>query len=369
MLSKLDYSFWELDYYANADIVIVGGGIVGINAAICIKECKPKSSVLVIDERWHGGGASVKNAGFICFGSPTEMLDDIEKFGEQYATEIFTKRYEGAIKLLERIEAQKMNYVNVGGLEVYNNKQHAINKHDYLNTLINTGTGLKNYFKTGKQQISARFLADASIMEKEASINPKLMMEALYAIAIELGVKFLQTKVLNVNHLNNEVVTTHYGTIKYLQLGVSLNGFVTDVFPSYKVTPARNLVLITEKLQDINWNSVVHYNKGYVYFRRIGNRILIGGARDIDIETEYSNNILVNEKIENYLLSFLENYIVEGKKIRIEHKYVGILGFNDDCFPEAKKVYSNIWVATGLGGMGVALGTNMGEALANKMLA
>lgn len=368
MHNKLNYSFWELDYYAQADVVIVGGGIVGINAAISIKQAKPNWQVLVVEERWQGGGASVKNAGFVCFGSPTEMLEDIKNCGEDYAIEIFAKRYEGAKKLLERIGAKYIHYSKIGGIEVYSQNENAIDKHSYLNSLVYKAVGLVDYFKTGKQFISPKFFAEASLMNEEAAINPKLMMEALYNKAIGLGIKFLTDKVAEIQYANHTLITEKGVEVKYQQLGISTNGFVTDLLPDFAVKPARNLVLVTEPLTDIALNKVAHFDKGFVYFRNIGNRILIGGGRNIDLDNEFSGELAVNEKIESYLHNFLFENILNGRKVKIDHTYIGVLGFVNDTFAAVKKHSSNTWVATGLGGMGVAIGTKMGEDLAIEML-
>jgi gamma-glutamylputrescine oxidase len=368
MHNKLNYSFWELDYYAQADIVIVGGGIVGINAAISIKQAKPKLKVLVVEERWQGGGASVKNAGFVCFGSPTEMLDDIKHYGEDYAINIFAKRYEGAKKLLERVQPSAMQYSKVGGVEVYDDKLVSSDQHEYLNQLVYKAIGYENYFKIGTQTISPKFSTTASLMSEEASINPKLMMEALYTKAIDLGVKFLMTKVVDINCSNHEIFVENGIVIKYQQLGLANNSFVQNLIPSYKIKPARNLVLVTEALQNISFTEVAHFDRGFVYFRRIGNRILIGGGRNIEIDHEFSDKLEVNENIKNYLLQFLIDKVLNGQKVSIEHIYIGILGFTEEEFATIKKYDSSTWIASGLGGMGVAIGTKMGEDLASEML-
>ncbi|MBK7637250.1 MAG: hypothetical protein IPJ13_25425 [Saprospiraceae bacterium] len=45
------------------------------------------------------------------------------------------------------------------------------------------------------------------------------------------------------------------------------NGFTAALFPELEVVPARNQVLITEKLDNNPLDSGYHMDKGYVYFR------------------------------------------------------------------------------------------------------
>ena len=64
---------------------------------------------------------------------------------------------------------------------------------------------------------------------------------------------------------------------------VCTNAFTKQLIPELDVIPFRNQVLITKKIQDLKLKGCFHYNKGYVYFRNVGNRILLGGFRNLDI--------------------------------------------------------------------------------------
>ena len=73
-------SYWEHQGFGKADWVVIGAGLVGLQSARRIKESYPKSRVLVVDEHALGNAASLRNAGFACFGSPTEIIHDIRKY-------------------------------------------------------------------------------------------------------------------------------------------------------------------------------------------------------------------------------------------------------------------------------------------------
>ena len=84
MLSFNELSIWEKSTYLNDnDFVIIGSGIVGLSTSIFIKKKYPNARVLVLERGYLPTGASTKNAGFACFGSPTELYDDLQSIPEQ----------------------------------------------------------------------------------------------------------------------------------------------------------------------------------------------------------------------------------------------------------------------------------------------
>ena len=58
-------------------MAVIGGGIVGLFTALFHKRAHPSHHVVVLEKGAFPSGASVRNAGFACFGSPSELLADI----------------------------------------------------------------------------------------------------------------------------------------------------------------------------------------------------------------------------------------------------------------------------------------------------
>ena len=74
-------SIWEkLGWIRDPDAVVVGTGIVGMNTALELRSLHPDWHIVMFD-RSAFGGASTRNAGFACFGSPSELVDDLEALG------------------------------------------------------------------------------------------------------------------------------------------------------------------------------------------------------------------------------------------------------------------------------------------------
>ncbi|MFZ1846108.1 MAG: FAD-dependent oxidoreductase, partial [Saprospiraceae bacterium] len=74
MLSR---SYWEDQlYFGKPDYIVVGGGLVGMYTAYYLRKTYPDADILILERGPFGEGASTKNAGFACFGSVSELMDD-----------------------------------------------------------------------------------------------------------------------------------------------------------------------------------------------------------------------------------------------------------------------------------------------------
>ncbi|MBT8220244.1 MAG: FAD-dependent oxidoreductase, partial [Bacteroidia bacterium] len=107
---------------------------------------------------------------------------------------------------------------------------------------------------------------------------------------------------------------------------------------------------------------------GYVYFRNVGERVLIGGGRNLDTEGETTTDFGSNNNIEKYLLNILSTHILTDCDFEIEYQWSGIMGFNKSKLPRVERLPTGIHVAIGLGGMGVALGSLVGRQVADLLL-
>ena len=75
----MNFSYWEnKELIGDNDIVIIGSGITGLSTAIHLKRTSPSLKILILERGVLPWGASTKNAGFACFGSLGEVLDDLQ---------------------------------------------------------------------------------------------------------------------------------------------------------------------------------------------------------------------------------------------------------------------------------------------------
>ena len=124
MLRIDNLSYWEKStYLENIDFLIIGSGIVGLSTAIFLKKKNKNYKVLVIDRGYLPTGASTKNAGFTCFGSPTELFDDLQNMNELTVWDTFSNRYMGLNTLFELVQKDKISYRECKSWDIISSKK------------------------------------------------------------------------------------------------------------------------------------------------------------------------------------------------------------------------------------------------------
>ncbi len=94
------FSYWERTAFIDdADVVVIGSGIVGLSAALHLKKQHPLLKVLVLERGFLPTGASTKNAGFACFGTVSEQLKGLERASEEEVAALVNYKWRGLQRL------------------------------------------------------------------------------------------------------------------------------------------------------------------------------------------------------------------------------------------------------------------------------
>lgn len=108
-------------------------------------------------------------------------------------------------------------------------------------------------------------------------------------------------------------------------------------------------------------------DKGYTYFRNIDNRILLGGGRNLNFSEERTSQFKNTNQIQTYLLNLLKEKLVANEKVEVDYLWSGIMGIGKEKKPIIKKLNNNVYCGVRMGGMGVAIGSEVGYILANQI--
>lgn len=368
-------SFWEQQQFTTRDVVVIGAGITGLSTALSLKEARPDLEVLVLERSVLPSGASTKNAGFACVGSPTELLEDIASIGVEATAALVGRRFRGLQKTLGRLGAEGMGLEQAPGYELLPPElEGALGEIDALNSALRPLFGEDPFRlapdaprRFGFNQASVPFAVQ---LTQEAGINTGLMMRNLLRLARAKDIEVWTGA--DVLHLEDEGdrarIQLQDFSLSARHVAVCTNAFTRQLLPSIAVTPGRGQVLITEPIDDLPFEGIFHMERGYVYFRAIDGRVLLGGARHLDVAGETSTAFQLNPSIQSTLDTLLRDVILPGRPHKIAHRWTGIMGFGPTRAPVVRTVSPRLSIGVRMGGMGVALGSLVGEELAGLTL-
>lgn len=379
---KLRYnlSYWEREvFFQKIDVAVIGSGLVGLSAALSLVERAPRLSVAVFERGPLPAGASTRNAGFACFGSMTELLDDLDGRPEEAVWSLVEKRWEGLRRLRQRLGDKPIGYRQNGGYELFRQDEEeqydrCMEKREAFNRQLAAITGEQETFRLADTDIPRfgfRGVAHLVKNVSEGQLHTGKMVDALWQKAARAGVRVF-------TGLDIERIEGYSGGVNILtgagweliagRVIVATNGFAADLLPELPLSPARNQVLITRPVAGLPVEGCFHYDRGYYYFRNIDGRILLGGGRHLAKETEATTGFGTTELIRGALTRLLREVILPGRAAEVDSWWSGILGVGEVKQPVIRWVQPNVLAAVRLGGMGVAIGTLVGEQAALTIL-
>lgn len=369
-------SYWEQESFLyRRNLVIVGSGIVGLATALMVSRQRPQWSILVIDRGTLPDGASTKNAGFACFGSPSELLADVETSGWDSMVSLVKRRWQGLGLLRKLVGESNMQYTPSGGYEVFDHHQQNL----YERCLAGIPELNEALSFIGPEVFGqSTSLGDHGLQSYygmlqcpyEAAIDPGRMMAKLISECLTAGIQFLNG--LQITSLEDrgdyvEILGNGY-VIKSDLVLLSTNAFTRKLLPEIDVYPARNQVLVTTPISNLKLQGVFHHDHGYVYFRNIGNRLLIGGGRNKFADQERTDVMTTTDNVVDYLIHLLQTKIIPGKVFDIEYKWSGIIGLGPDKTPIAEWQSDRIFAACRMGGMGISIGALISESATKEII-
>ncbi len=377
----MNLSYWEKSsFLADADYVIIGAGIVGLFTAITLKKAQPLARVVLLERSFLPSGASTKNAGFACFGSISELIEQEQTCSKREFLSVIQQRWQGLNLLISTLGAEQIAFEPCGGYELFTPEESELYqackaKINYYNDLLQEHIGASTpIFSTADERIKEfgfKGIEHLIFNAYEGKIDAGKMMQNLIAKARSLGVEiFFGAEVLAYQTQNKQVkISGEHFEINAKKILIATNAFAKQLLPNLSIVPGRGQVLITKPIQNIKFNSTFHYQKGYFYFRNIDNRILIGGGRNLFFEQEESTEMHNTENILSSLKTLLSDKICPDQPIEIDYAWSGIMAFGEQLQPIIEKIAEGVFVAVRCNGMGIAMGSKTGESLAKLALA
>ena len=367
----MNLSYWEQQsWFTNIDFAIIGSGIVGLSCALELRELHPEAKIVLFEKGMLPSGASTKNAGFACFGSMSEILQDLETHSPSEVVALISSRLNGLSTLRAVLTDQRIAYTQLGGYELFPETGSVVfdrcaKNLDAINELLFPIFNA-NVFSVVDTPFGFEKVAPKAIFNKfEGQLDTGKMMTALLEKAASKGVLILNNAPVK-DILQNgtlPVLTIGSLTVEAKNICIATNGFATE-FLQEDVQPARAQVLITKPIKNLAIKGTFHLDCGYYYFRNIDDRILFGGARNLAFDAENTFQTGLTSIIQDKLEQLLKTTILPQTPFEIDTRWSGIMGVGGQKKPIIKQIHPNVYCGVRLGGMGVAIGSTIGKELA-----
>ena len=351
---------------------------MGLWTAFELKQQKPSLDILIIDKHHIPQGASTRNAGFACFGSPSELIHDAGKMSDDSIWDVVEMRYRGIQKIRQYFKDDMIGYEPSGGYEVFNSTNNFLpdvkEKLPWLNDKMKTITGVSESFSWVNEKLSLFGLSGfESMIENRlegALHSGKLVLYLQSALAAK-GVRFLySTELLGWQQQSSYVaIDTNLGSIHAQRLVIATNAFSSSLHKTEIVVPGRGQIIVTSPIPSLKLYGTFHFDEGFYYFRNVGNRILLGGGRNTSFEEERTTSFETSEKVQTRLKEFLDEHIAAHHDYTIDYSWSGIMAFTDTGLPSIQKPEENVFIATSCNGMGVAITPIFAEKLTQAVIA
>jgi len=349
-----------------ADIVIIGGGVMGASAAYHLAQRGMKNIVLLEKEDFFGQGATGRCAGGVRY---------------QFSTAINIKLSLESLPMIERFKdeiGQDVSYKQCGYLLVATNEKDVnVFKH---NVKLQNELGVQTQLLSGdevRKRLPLMKFNDAlagTFHQKDGLVDPSSVVMGYISAAQKMGAQaFTGVEVVGVS-LRGENIEEVQTTIGAVKTRIILNaagpwagqiGQMAGV--QLPVIPIRRQMFTTSPLKEVrdDFPFVIDFARS-LYFHREGEGLLIGMSNQNE-KPGFEQSVDEDFELVN-LEAAIERMPIVEKANRASH-WAGLY----EVTPDAHPIYggtnvNGFYVCTGFSGHGFMHGPISGKLMAEKIL-
>ena len=359
---------------ASADVVVIGGGYTGINAA---RELARRGvAVSLLEANTLGYGASTRNGGIVHAGYKWGPRELIKRYGDETGRALYRETLDGyeTVKRLITIESIDCDFREVGHLELAYAPSHVRELHHAQASLASMGTETSI---VPREQIRSEIGSDAYfgalVVSSSGLLHPGRYFAGLADAAASAGADLhenARARTIRRRPVGGFEVETARGTISAADVFVATNGYTDGVVPSLRrrIIPIGSYIIASEPLpeelaREISPKGRSFFDtKNFLYYWHVSaDRRMVFGGRASFMPTSIDQTAAILHKGLLEVHPQLAGY-------RIDYAWGGNVGFTFDRMPHVGRTSQGVAYAMGCCGTGVALmthlGTKVGEWLA-----
>jgi glycine/D-amino acid oxidase-like deaminating enzyme len=357
------------DLPSRADVVVVGGGYTGVAAARRLAQ--QGASVVLIESRTLGWGASTRNGGIVHPGykwGPTEL---VRRYGQDRGSALYRETLEG-YELLKRVvadEAIDCEFRESGYLELAYAPAHVHELEEARASLEAAGVAasILPAAEVGTQIGSDAYFGGL-LVHAAGVLHPGKWFAGLVAAAERAGADLYEgNRAVALRRTAGQrlVVETDRGKIETGEVFVATNGYTDGFVPSLRrrILPIGSYIIATEPLpeelaRDLSPHGRAFFDtKNFLYYWHVSaDRRMIFGGRASFIPTSVDRTAAILHRGMLEVHPQLAGY-------RIEYAWGGNVGFTFDRMPHIGRIGA-VSYAMGYCGTGVVMSMYLGTKAA-----
>ncbi len=371
-MDTVDIAPWsQMDGDISADVVVVGGGFTGLNAARTL--AAQGASVIVVDSRHPAWGASGRNGGFCCLGGG-KLPDGAfrRQFGAE-ALETWKDTQKASVSYVSALLEQ--NSIDVdrcsGGETLLAHSARA------WRAIQNEEGVLHDAADLAQQGLGGPWFGGVT-QPIGFGLNPAKYMSGLNDLCRAQGITMFQDTHVSVMSRRDGRwrLQTDRGTISADQVIVATNGYSSEHLPEWlraRYLPISSNVIVTRPLtqaerEAAGWTSTqMCYDSRYMlhYFRMLPDGRFLFGMRGGLFATSH-----IQARIQRKIRKDFNRMFPAWRDVEITHDWYGLLSMTGKLLPFVGPVpeQPGLFAALGYHGNGVAMASYSGHLLAQQML-
>ncbi|NOT32700.1 MAG: FAD-binding oxidoreductase [Candidatus Eisenbacteria bacterium] len=327
----------ELHGELDADVVIVGGGITGVTLAYTLAE--QSATVVMLEADRIASAASGRNAGFLLAAPAEPYSEAIAMWNRDGARAMVTTGRRAHQRVKELVGALELecDYRLTGSLRLCRTEEEAEDQRASLPELNADGFRMLETQVHGNVPVESEgHFKAAFLMPEDGEFHPVKFLHGVAVGAAGLGARLFEHSSVKYGQWRAGLwhVHTAHGVVRARTVVIATNAYAPKLVPALSrlIAPRRGQLLCTAPIDRTIAARPTYAHWGYQSWRQLpDSRLVIGGWRDVALDTEVGFEQNPTEQIQSAIESGLRDLVPEGAAI--EHRWAGTMGFARDGRP------------------------------------
>jgi glycine/D-amino acid oxidase-like deaminating enzyme len=360
-----------------ADVVIVGGGLLGVSFAYWL--ARGGASVVVLEQHALASGATGRNSGLIIPTTAEAYDQAVNRLGAPVAMALRQLAVDGTALLGRIVEEEQISclYRRGGFLQLALDEDDAAGCRAEIEVTFRHGFEAAWLDRDAVQSCLGTRLQDAiagAMLLPATMVNSVALVDGIAAAARRHGARIhTGIRVTAIRDNGSEVtVQTIKGTLHTRVVVAALNAWLSDLMPALRhvIQPVQGQMIATSPLPTLfPCGMAAQMTQHGEYWQQLPDgTIVLGGCRSVAPPPADPLAQRPQETVHQALQNVLPTLFPDLTGLGFPHSWAGAMAFTPDRMPIVAEIAQSVWTIGGFSGHGMPFGASIGKALAGHLI-